>query len=183
MNATHELVSAALEKIETRSLDLPQAHTWLLQQLSSLVELSPTDESWTREVLVMNLTLRLHSRLHNVDAAHAWMLHTSPAQELIICSVESTDWPRRWLDVGGQFFAGRMIALKSDLIWQQISDFGYPVPPFAGYSRATVQDVQREHAIAFGLLERDTVVRLREIEQPAEIIWPAPLKMWGKPTV
>lgn len=183
MDVIHELVSAALEKIETRSLDLPQAHTWLQHQLSSWVELGPTDESWTREVLVMNLTLRLYSRLHNVDATTAWMLHTSPAQELIICSVERTDWPRRWLDVGGRFVAGRMIALKSDVIWQQISDFGYPFPPFTGYSRVAVRDVQREQAIAFGLLNADSVVRLREIEQPVEIIWPDPLKMWGKPTL
>lgn len=83
-----------------------------------------------------------------------------PAQELIrvIDSKEKRDWPSRWADAGGEFFGGRMIALKNDPIWTAISRFGLPYPPFDFNSGMDVADVDRDEAIDIGLIERDTEI-------------------------
>jgi hypothetical protein len=40
------------------------------------------------------------------------------------------DWPQRWRKAGGKLFGGRMIALKTDPVWERLSVFGNPYPPF-----------------------------------------------------
>lgn len=40
------------------------------------------------------------------------------------------DWPTRWLAAGGQMVGGRMVAVVSDPVWERISRFGNPYPPF-----------------------------------------------------
>lgn len=81
-----------------------------------------------------------------------------PAQELVrvIDSEKKRDWPARWDRAGGEFFGLRMVALKNDPIWTRISRFGTPYPPFDFNSGMDVQDVDREEAIALGLIDRDT---------------------------
>jgi tetratricopeptide (TPR) repeat protein len=71
------------------------------------------------------------------------------------------DWPSRWSAAGGQFFPGksdypgsRMIALKNDPIWETISAFGLPFPPFAFQSGMGVRDIERGEAIELGLIEK-----------------------------
>lgn len=77
-----------------------------------------------------------------------------PAQELV--RVESRlvprDWPARWAEAGGRFFGGRMIALKTDGIWERINRFGVPWPPFDFNSGMGLEDVAREDAEALGVI-------------------------------
>lgn len=81
-----------------------------------------------------------------------------PAQELFraIQSRVPRDWTQRWADAGGRFFGGRMIALKDDPIWTEISRFGTPYPPFDFGSGMDVRDIIRDEALQLGLIDRDT---------------------------
>jgi len=90
------------------------------------------------------------------------VLDAFPAQELI--RVESRrmhrDWQSRWIAAGGELVSGgpaiaggRMIALKTDPIWENISIFGTPWPPFDWGSGMGLRDVSRKEAMQLGLLE------------------------------
>ena len=70
-----------------------------------------------------------------------------------------TNWPQRWLDAGGQFFGGRMIALKNDPLWVKLSAFGLPYPPFDYNSGMGLRDVSRSEAMQLGLIDRDTQIK------------------------
>ncbi len=105
------------------------------------------------------------------------VLEAYPAQELY--RLEATkvqrNWAQRWAAAGGQFFGGRMIALKGAEVWQNLGDgeggyedtLGLPYPPFAFNSGMWVEDISREEAIGLGLLSGDDVVE------------PAPDRGWG----
>lgn len=87
------------------------------------------------------------------DVIDSW-----PAQELIDTNPGQTtnrrDWPARWLAAGGVFLdGGRMIALKSDPIWTELSRFGTPYPPFDYGSYWDVRDIGRDEAEAFGVIQ------------------------------
>jgi hypothetical protein len=77
-----------------------------------------------------------------------------PAQELIRVEERQhhRDWHDRWETSGGRLYAGRMVALKNDPVWTEISDFGLPYPPYAYGSGMGVQDVSRGDAESIGLL-------------------------------
>ena len=74
--------------------------------------------------------------------------------------VPDDDWPSRWQAAGGELVDGRMVALKSDPIWQALGDGvgGYddtlenPFPPFAFNSGFMTVDVSRKDAIALGVM-------------------------------
>ena len=63
------------------------------------------------------------------------------------------DWPQRWRRAGGRIFGGRMVALKDDPVWVNLSVFGNPYPPFDWGSGTGVLDVDRRTALALGLVE------------------------------
>lgn len=69
-----------------------------------------------------------------------------------------------------EIHGGRRIALKSDPVWQLISDFGFPFPPFADGSLMDLQPVARDEAVQLCLMEQETVVRLRRIDRPTKVI-------------
>ncbi|MBI4027886.1 MAG: hypothetical protein HY360_23075 [Verrucomicrobia bacterium] len=86
------------------------------------------------------------------------ILEAFPAQELIRAEDRAIprDWPGRWAEAGGQFFdGGRMIALKNDPIWTEISAFGLPYAPFDFNSGMDVMDVSRDEAIELGVLDSE----------------------------
>lgn len=89
------------------------------------------------------------------------LLDEFPAQELV--RVESRederDWRQIWVENGGRIINGRMVALKSDGIWERISRFGYPYPPFDFNSGMGVMDVTREEAMELGLIDLNTRVQ------------------------
>ena len=85
------------------------------------------------------------------------LLNAAPAQELIRVEDrdDPRDWPARWSAAGGEFSEGsRMIALKTDPIWQDISRFDLPWPPFDFNSGMGVRNVRRREAIDLGLLSK-----------------------------
>lgn len=88
-------------------------------------------------------------RGQDADVLNAW-----PAQELIRVrdSRVKRDWTSRWSNAGGAFPVGRMVALKTDPVWTAISTFGTPWPPFDFNSGMGVREIDREEAIALGLL-------------------------------
>ena len=71
-------------------------------------------------------------------------------------------WPARWAAAGGAVgWAGaardEMVALKTSPIWSALSRFGTPWPPFDFGSTRELEDVDREEAIALGLIGPDEV--------------------------
>ena len=81
-----------------------------------------------------------------------------PAQELYRAMARKVprDWIARWREAGGQFFGGRMIALKNSSVWTRISRFGLPYAPFDFQSGMETRDVDRDAAVEIGLIDRDT---------------------------
>lgn len=75
--------------------------------------------------------------------------------------VPGDDWESRWIAAGGELIDGRMIALKSDPIWQALGDgvggytdtLGNPFPPFAFNSGYDVDNIGRVECIELGLLK------------------------------
>ncbi len=65
------------------------------------------------------------------------------------------DWPQRWAKAGGKTYGGKMIALKDDPVWERLSVFGNPFPPFDWGSGMGVLDVDRKTAIRLGLISDD----------------------------
>lgn len=113
------------------------------------------------------LNLILDTNLQQAQGYGHWaqgqdesVLDLWPAQELIRVrdSEVPRDWAARWADAGGEFFGGRMIALKNDPIWTRISRFGVPYAPFDFNSGMDVQDIDRLQAVELGLLGLDTHV-------------------------
>jgi hypothetical protein len=99
-----------------------------------------------------------------------------PAQELYRAfgpkdPKNERDWAARWERAGGQFFDGRMIALKNDPIWDRIGSpdlfddaLGNPWPPFAFNSGMDVRDIDRDEAVALGLIDADTQIFPKQID-------------------
>ena len=81
-----------------------------------------------------------------------------PAQEFyrLESRITPRNWVSRWLDAGGEIYGGRMIALKNDPIWTEISAFDLPYPPYDFNSGMWVRDVSRFEAIDLGLMDADT---------------------------
>ena len=81
-----------------------------------------------------------------------------PAQEFL--RVESRkaqrqDWPARWRKAGGKIYGDRMIALKDDPVWVNLSVFGNPFPPFDWGSGMGVRGIDRDEAEKLGLITRE----------------------------
>ena len=72
---------------------------------------------------------------------------------------ERKDWPERWRKAGGKVYGGRMIALKTDPVWERLSVFGNPFPPFDWGSGMGVIGVDRKTTIELGLVSDE---KLRE---------------------
>ncbi len=72
--------------------------------------------------------------------------------------MEWRDWPQRWEEQGGQFYPGpsdyedgRMIAPLHSSIWEDISAFGSPYPPFDYQSGMGTKPVREEELERLGL--------------------------------
>ncbi len=81
-----------------------------------------------------------------------------PAQEFLRVEqrrIPRTDWEIRWRAAGGKIIRGRMVALKSDAVWTNLSRFGRPYPPFDYGSGMGIEDIDRDEAIELGLLPAD----------------------------
>lgn len=120
----------------------------------------------------------------NVEQARGYVRHLDgmkpgafaafPGQELIRVRErkEKRDWATRWKNAGGQFYNGRMIALRDDPIWERISVFGNPFPPFDWGSGMGVRAVSRRDSIALGVITDEAVrekVQALKAEKPVSM--------------
>lgn len=64
-------------------------------------------------------------------------------------------WQRKWKGLGGTLYDGRMICAKDDQIAEEISDFGLPYGPPGFGSGYNWRDIDREEAVALGVLDKD----------------------------
>jgi len=78
-----------------------------------------------------------------------------PAQELLRFEQREKprEWKSRWIAAGGKLYGDRMIALKGDPIWINISRFGKPYPPFDFNSGMGVEDVSYDEAVELGVIQ------------------------------
>ncbi len=96
------------------------------------------------------------------------VLDEFPAQELYRATSPKggaeaeRNWSERWDKAGGVFFDGRMIALKTDPVWEKLGSpdlfddgLGNPWPPFAFNSGMRVRDIGRDEAEALGLIAKN----------------------------
>lgn len=81
------------------------------------------------------------------------------------------DWPARWSAAGGAFFPGksdypegRMVALNDDPIWETISDFGLPFPPFAFDSGMWLRSISWSEAKDLGLIAGDEELKPAQLD-------------------
>lgn len=82
-----------------------------------------------------------------------------PAQELYRGQSRKAprDWAQRWREAGGKIYGGGiMAARKDDPVWERISRFGHPWPPFDYGSGMAVRDIARRRAIELGIIQEDT---------------------------
>lgn len=125
----------------------------------------------------INLVLKTNKQMAQGEAWYEQgqnqaVLDTWPAQELFRAEgrAKEREWLQRWRLAGqasGEAMGaswtvtpdGRMIALKESRIWERLGDaelfddgLGNAWPPFAFNSGMDVRDVDREEAIAIGLL-------------------------------
>lgn len=84
-----------------------------------------------------------------------------------LVAVPGDDWESRWTAAGGELRDGRMIALKSDPVWQNLGNgaggyddtLGNPFPPFARNSGYGVNNIGRVECFELGLLQPGQVAR------------------------
>ena len=154
-----------------RGTSMPTARLNLKRALQS-IGYNP-DKPGTMEDLSsdqrLNLVLRTQTDMargygHYVQDQEPDSLYLWPAQELFRAEarIEPRDWPERWSSAGGSFFDGpsdyedgRMIAMRDDPIWEDISRFGLPYPPYDFGSGMWVRKIARAEAIELGLMEED----------------------------
>lgn len=102
-----------------------------------------------------------------LDEWPAWeLVDTNPGYE---GKSGRRDWPARWADAGGTFYGKRMIALKSDPIWENLGPFQNPYPPFDYGSYWSVIEIDRDTAEAADLLSPGEAVRLDEQDYNARL--------------
>lgn len=167
-NATFlERASQAISDLAAGTTDRATQRLALKRLAAELGIQPPEGEAGTLTDLTgdRRLNLILDTNLEMAQGYGRWaqgqdsaILDQWPAQELIrvIESKDKRDWATRWAEAGGRFFGNRMIALKNDPVWTRISRFGLPYAPFDFNSGMDVQDVDRDEAVAFGLINRDT---------------------------
>ena len=111
------------------------------------------DGEWLDVVVKTNTDLVCGYRSF-VQGMDPEVLDAYPARELVQvkCGAEPYDWKVRWVESGGQLRGDRMIALKNDPVWLNLSDFGHPHPPFTFGSGMDMVDVSRVEAVELGLI-------------------------------
>jgi hypothetical protein len=107
------------------------------------------------------------------------VLDEFPAQEFYDAGntgKRRTDWPDRWMKAGGQFYGERMIALKTDPVWQRLGSselfpdgLGNPWPPFAFNSGWRVRDIDRDETESLGLLTANTELMPQPLDLEADL--------------
>lgn len=153
------------------SMSIPKARELLRASLDSLgydpagIDAVPGSLKDLRSFARLNLIIDTNVKMARgygqwAQGQSAGILDEWPAQELYRLEARENerDWLARWRAAGGRSFGGRMIALKNDPIWTEISAFGLPYPPFDYNSGMDVRDVDRAEAMQLRLIDRDTEI-------------------------
>ena len=154
-------------------MSMSKARALLKEYQDSIGYTAPEGKAGTIEDLSSDARLNLIVKM-NVGFAQGYgqwkqgqspdVLDEFPCQELYRREdrIEPRDWESRWSEAGGDFYpgdsdypSGRMIARKDDPIWEAISAFGIPYPPFDYNSGMDVMDVSRDEAIELGVITED----------------------------
>lgn len=119
------------------------------------------------DVLLDTNVRQARGYVQHLEATTRGALMAFPAQELVRVQEreQPRDWKERWARAGGRFYGGRMIALKTDPIWANISAFGTPWPPFDFNSGMGVEDIDFDEAVELGVITEDADIQ--EPEAPA----------------
>ena len=75
---------------------------------------------------------------------------------------ETEEWKLRWRKHGGLLYKGRMIALKNNSIWEKLSIFSKPYPPYSFGSGMVLSSVSKEDCIKLGLMKYSISERIRK---------------------
>lgn len=164
----------------TEGMDQATARVELKEILREIGYTPDPDAAGTLKDLSSDARLNLVLET-NVEMAQGYGYHAQgqdeellglyPAQELY--RAEDRDEEREWMrviwpeaaakvgDTGAinAWKSGRMVARKDSPIWTEISDFGQPYPPFKYNSGMDVMDVDREEAVALGVMEMTDLVQ------------------------
>lgn len=96
-----------------------------------------------------------------------------------LVQVESNHWRRRWNEAGGEIYDGRMIARLDSPVWEQLSRFGLPHPPFDFNSGMGTQLVRRSEAVRLGVIEAQEIVPPAQ-ESPLDDLAAVPMPAVGE---
>lgn len=136
----------------------------------------------TDPISIARLKLVVNTQLEMAYGEGQWrtamdetLLNEWPSWELVRITPRKMprDWPARWKEaadainwegVSRQAFAegGRMIALKTSLIWIGISRFKRPHPPFDFNSGMGVEEIDRDTAESLGLVSMSLEAALQD---------------------
>jgi hypothetical protein len=113
------------------------------------------------------------------------VLDAFPAQRLVRIrqSKAPRDWDARWQEAGDQVgwegaLQTDMVALKTSPIWEALSIFGVPWPPFDYGSGMGLRDARRSEAEALGLLDPGERITGDEAEERFNAELEASVKGW-----
>lgn len=127
----------------------PQGKEGGLQDLSSQRRL---------DLIIQTNVAEARGYVRYLEGTSEGALAAFPCQEFLRVErrkAERTTWRTRWERAGGKFFADRMIALKTDQVWTNLSAFHHPWPPFDFNSGMGLRDVGRREAIRYGVIPAD----------------------------
>jgi hypothetical protein len=150
-------------------IDIPLARVKLREALRTIDYQPAEGEAGTLKDLSSEprLNVLLDTNIRMAQGYGDWqqsqdpvLLDAYPAQELIRIEdrVNPRDWISRWSEAGGELFNGRMIAMKNDPIWEEISRFSLPYAPFDYNSGMDLQDIRRDEALELGVILEDTQI-------------------------
>ncbi|GEM_PF-5875185 len=139
---------------------------------------------YERQKLIFETNYLLFLNYHNswLNGLDEDSLYYSPAWELVPCGegIISIDWKARWCSAGGKLFGGRMLALKSDRVWEAISIYGLPFAPFDIYDSMVAMRRSRDECVRVGLLNDDAPIQEPRTIAPTQSLFffdTAPPKM------
>ncbi len=166
-----QTIEDVVRRYANGEIDLASARLELKNKLREIGYAPAPDEAGTLKDFGSdartNLVLRTNSEMatgygqwrqgQNVPVLDQW-----PAQELYRIAPRRVprDWTKRWSEAAsatGTATSG-FVALKNSPIWTALSRFGTPYPPFDFNSGMGVRDIDRDAAMALGLIDRDTQI-------------------------
>lgn len=158
----------AVAKVAAGELDESQARLEIREALAKTGYQRPDDvkEGSIRDLYSqrrLDLVIRTNvaearGYVRYLEGTSEGALAAFPCQEFLRVQrrkVERTTWRTRWERAGGRIYADRMIALKTDPVWTNLSAFGHPWPPFDFNSGMGLRDVGRREAIRYGVIPAD----------------------------